>query len=92
MFREPWFQILDVVEKRGRSIADICAEASRDLGVPLPVLRGGARKKRLGRLRRQVYVRIVTERPDVSSTQIGRYFNREASAIRKAIIKEQASQ
>lgn len=90
MFREPWFCILDVVDPRGRSIAEISAEAAREMKVPLEVLRGTLYSQRLHQKRLVVYSRIKAERPDVRSDQIARYFNREASTIRHALIQERA--
>lgn len=89
MFREPWFRILDVVDPRGRSIAEISAEAAREMNVPLDVLRGTLYRHRLHQKRLAVYSRIKAERPDVPSSQIGRYFNRDPSSVRKALSKVQ---
>lgn len=87
MFREPWFQILDVVDPRGRSIAEISAEAAAEMKVPLEVLRGRLCRHSLYQKRQAIYLRIKAERPDIPSGKIGKYFNRDASTIRQALIR-----
>jgi hypothetical protein len=84
MFREPWFSIVNVYEKRGRSIGDIAAEVAGELGLSLIDMRGLSRSDELVEARAVAYLRIQKERPDVSSGQIGRYFGRDASVIRRA--------
>lgn len=81
MFREPWFSILEVYEHRGRSMADIVKDVSDATGVSLARMRSWEHKARPARLQAMLAVR--NERPDISSGQVGRFFHRDPSIIRK---------
>lgn len=80
--RAPWFSIIDVIETRGRSIADISAEVANECGVDLRVMRSALVLDHIVAARDKALARIRRERPDVSSGTVAAYFNREPSTIR----------
>jgi chromosomal replication initiation ATPase DnaA len=80
--RKPWFSIIEVIERSGRSLADIVGEVAREHEVSLDDLRSNRQPPVLRAVRREVVKRVWRERPDLSSTQIGRFLNRDASSIR----------
>ncbi|RUV65823.1 hypothetical protein EOA64_00315 [Mesorhizobium sp. M1A.F.Ca.IN.022.02.1.1] len=81
--REPWFQIIDVVEPRqGRPIADIAAEVAAECQIDIRVLRSPLTTDRVVAARDKALLRIFEERPDVPSGVIAAYFKREPSTIR----------
>ena len=82
--RDPWFSIVDVIEERGRSIADIAAEVARECGVNLNVMRSPLMLKHVVAARDAALAHILQERPDAPSSYVAAYFNREASTIRHA--------
>jgi chromosomal replication initiation ATPase DnaA len=82
-FRKPFFEIIDVVEKRGRPIADIVNEVARRFKVPVPDLRGPRQSKRLRAARREAYRMIYGERPDLSPSTVANFLNRDGSTIRR---------
>jgi chromosomal replication initiation ATPase DnaA len=86
MFREPWFSIIEVHESTGRSMADIAAEVAAEHGVEVAALRGSSQANEITWVRRAAFRRIHQERPDLSSGQIARYFHREGSSVRHAIL------
>jgi chromosomal replication initiation ATPase DnaA len=83
--RKPWFSIIEVIERSGRSLADIVGEVAREHEVSLVDLRGNRQPARLRVVRKEVVRRVWSERPDLSSSQIGKFLNRDPSAIRKLI-------
>lgn len=87
--RTPWFQIIDVVEPRGRSIADIAAECAEEFGVNLNVLRSPLMFDHIVDARHKTLARIRQERPDLRSHQVAAYFHRESSTIRHSWRKTQ---
>lgn len=87
MFREPWFEILEVCDTRGRSMPDIAAECIRRHHVSLKEMRGPGQSGYVAKARRATLAAIVGERPDLSSGQIGHFLNRDPSTIRHLILK-----
>lgn len=80
--RKPWFRIIEVVECSGRSMADIVADVARQHEVSLSELRSNRQPPRLRAIRKEVLRRVWSERPDLSSAQIGKFLNRDPSSIR----------
>lgn len=83
-FKKPWFRIVEVVEPTGRTMADIAAEIAAKRLVPLKDMRGSSRRHEISRARWAAYRQIKLERPDLTSTQVAMYFNRDASSVRHA--------
>lgn len=81
--RKPWFQILEVVELRGRSIADITIEVAKRRCVDLKEIRGDRQTQLLRDVRKDVYEQIARERPDLSSEVVGAYLRVDGSTIRR---------
>jgi hypothetical protein len=82
MYRKPWFQILEVIEPRGRSMADIVNEVVKRRKVSLREVLGARQHEYLLEARREIYEAIRAERPDLSSNQVGKFMNRDGSRIR----------
>lgn len=82
--RNPWFTIIEIIEPRGRPIAEIAAEVARTRGVSLAEMRGARLSRNIAQARREALARIRIERPDVQSHIVARYFHREGSTIRHA--------
>lgn len=80
--REPWFQILEVREEHGRSIADIATDIAERFGLTVADLRSERRSKVIVSARREAFLAIRDERSDLSSSQVGRFFNKEPSTVR----------
>lgn len=79
---KPWFRIIEVRERSGLSLADIARQEADRAGVRLADMRGPCRMHNVSRARRAVYCRVRLERPDLTSSQVGRFMRKEASAIR----------
>lgn len=90
MIKKPWFSIIDVTEKRGRSMADIAAEVAREHRVSLTELRGERHLKYVCAARMEAMVKVRAERPDLSSAQVAAYFNRDPSTVRHTWRKAEA--
>lgn len=82
--RKPWFEIIEVVEARGRSMADIVAGIAAKHRVTLRELRGASFERRLVAARREAYLAIRRERGDISSARIGAFLDKEGSTVRHA--------
>lgn len=80
--REPWFQILEVREARGRSMADIAKSVAEQFGLTVTDLRSERRSKVILRARMEALRAIRDERRDLTSAQVSRFFNKESSTIR----------
>lgn len=87
----PWFRIIEIIEPRGRSIADIALSVAKDRLVSLSEMRSSTYREPIVRARYEAFRRIRQERPDVSSTLIGEYFRVEPSTVRRAWRMEQAA-
>ena len=79
---KPWFSIIDVVEARGRSIADIAAEVAHECKVDLRIMRSAVVLTHVLAARDKALARIRQERPDLSSRHVAAYFHRDPSSIR----------
>ncbi len=87
----PWFRIIEIIEPRGRSIADIALAVASERKIALRELRSNTWRRHTQQARYEAFRRIRQERPDVSSTLIGEYFRVEASTVRRAWRMEQAA-
>lgn len=92
MFRDPWFQIIDVTEPRGLSLADIARQEAEQAGVAIDQVRGKCQKAPLVRTRRAIYRRVRVERPDLTSTQVAIYMRKDGSTIRHEWRRMEAEQ
>ena len=81
--KRPWFHIIDVIEPRGRSMEDIAAEVARERGVTVVAMRSPRFTIPVFEARCEAMTRISAERPDLVSEQVGRYFNRDGSIVRR---------
>lgn len=81
-FRKPWFRILSVREKSGRSIADIAKEVCTEFDVPVADVRGPRTYSEALKARREFMTRVFYERPDLSSNQVAIFLNKEGSTVR----------
>ena len=71
-----------------RPMEEIVSEVARQCETPLAVIRGkdaGASPPGIRAVRRNAILAVTSERPDLSSNQIARYFNRDSSTIRHII-------
>jgi hypothetical protein len=82
MTRKPFFRILEVREPEGRSIADITAEVAAERRIHIQVLRSPLMLAHILAARDEAITRIMQERPDIPSSQVAAYFNRDPSTIR----------
>lgn len=82
MLKEPFFEILDVSDHHGRSMADIAAEVIREKWVSLETVRGERRDRFITSVRRLIISRFKAERADLSSEQIGRFLKMDPSTVR----------
>lgn len=82
MPREPFFRILEVIEAKGRSIADITGEVADQHGIHIQVLRSPLMLDHIAAARHEAIAKIMIERPDLSSSRVAAYFNRDPSTIR----------
>ena len=89
--KKPWFSIVEVVEPRGRSMDDIAQEVARKRRVPLRDMRGVTTRADVVAARWEAIDIISRERPDLSSTVIGQYFNRDPSSVCHARAKMRAA-
>lgn len=80
--KAPWFSIVDVIEPRGRSIADIVAEVAEKTGVKVGAIRSPLVINRVVAARDAALARIREERPDLGSARVAEFFNRDPSSIR----------
>lgn len=80
--RKPWFQILEVREQHGRSMADIAKAVADEFGLTVQDLRSERRSKVILRARMEALKVIREERRDLCSSQVGRFFNKESSTVR----------
>lgn len=83
MFREPWFEILAVTEDRGPSLADIAARVAQRHGLTLSTLRGIRQDALAVSARHEFYRECRALRPDLSSTRVGLFINRDGSCARR---------
>lgn len=81
-FRKPFFEIIEVIEPRGRSMADIVKEVAARRKVSVREMRSGCFYRYITQARQEAYRAIRSERPDITSGQIAIFFNREGSTIR----------
>lgn len=81
-FRKPWFRIVEVVDLRGRSLADIVSDVARKHGISLAELRGSRQNMRVSKARKAAFKALHSERPDLSSNAVATYFRRDPSTIR----------
>ena len=65
-------------------MADIAIEAASSSGVRLSDLRGGRQSPGISKARRVAFDAIRLERPDLTSQQVGLFFNVEGSTVRHA--------
>lgn len=82
MTREPFFRILEVLDAKGRSIADITGEVAAEHGIHIQVLRSPLMLDHIVAARHEAIAKIMIERPDLSSAKVAAYFNRDPSTIR----------
>jgi chromosomal replication initiation ATPase DnaA len=68
-----------------RPIEEIVAEKLNFHGVSLVELRGARQSMRLRQVRREALEAVWLERPDLSSGQVAKYFNREGSTVRHMV-------
>lgn len=80
--REPWFRIVSVSERGGRSMADIVKDVAESRGLTVEDLRGWRNTKPIATARHVAWEQIRVERPDLSSSQVARYFRRDGSTVR----------
>jgi chromosomal replication initiation ATPase DnaA len=73
-----------------RSVEEIVSESLERHGVSLVELRGHRQSDRLKAARGEALVRVWKERPDLSSGEVGRYFNREGSSVRHMLTRRGA--
>ena len=84
MFREPWFRIIDIIDPRGASLAEIARQEAEKAGVTVEDIRGMRRQRNLVRVRFAVYRRAKLERPDLTSSQVARFMRKDSSTVRHA--------
>lgn len=82
--RKPWFEIIEVVEARGRSMADIVAGIAVKHRVTLIELRGSSKLQKVVDARREAYLAIRRERGDIPSERVGAFLDKEGSTVRHA--------
>ena len=70
-----------------RSIEEIVSEILDKAGVSLVEFRGHRQSLRLREVRAAAMLKVWAERPDLSSGEIARYFNREGSTVRHVLSK-----
>lgn len=80
--KAPWFSIIDVTERRGRSMADIVADVAAEYGVKVAVMRSPLLLDHIVAARDAALARIRQERPDLGSARVAEFFNRDPSSIR----------
>lgn len=81
-FRKPWFRIVSVREKSGRSMADIAREICAEYGVTLAQVRGSRCFRRIVEARKAIITKVYDERPDLSSSQVAVFLCCDGSAVR----------
>lgn len=81
-FRQPWFRIISVREKSGRSMADIAKDILQQHCVNLATVRGPRGNRRVVEARRAVITKIYEERPDLSSNQVAAFLGCDGSSVR----------
>lgn len=68
--------------KRPRQkVNDIIREVAEQTGIPAEMLVGESQKRKVVAARWRAIAEVEFRRPDLSSAQIGRYFNRDHSTI-----------
>lgn len=82
MYREPFFEIIDVVEPRGRSMGDIAADVLKGRRVGINEVRSDRRDRFIVNIRKEIISRFMRERRDLSSGQMAIFLNMDASTIR----------
>lgn len=82
MYREPFFEILDVTELRGRSMADIAAEVLKGRKADMKEVRSDRRDRRIAAVRKEIVRRFKVERCDLSSEQVARFLKLDPTTIR----------
>jgi len=87
----PWFHIIEVIEPRGRSIADIAQSVAQARRINLNEMRSSTYRGPIKRARHEAFRLIRQERPDLSSTLIGEYFRVEPPTVRRVWRMEQAA-
>lgn len=65
-----------------RSMEQIVADSLRQHGVSLVEFRGHRQSDHLRKVRAEALANVWLERPDLSSGEVGRYFNRDGSTVR----------
>ena len=81
-FKKPWFSIVSVREKSGRSMADIAREICAEYGVTLAQVRGSRGFRRIVEARKAIITKVYDERPDLSSSQIAVFLCCDGSTVR----------
>lgn len=81
-FRQPWFHIISVREKTGRSMADIAKGICVERSVTLGSIRGSRGYRRVIDARRAIIAKIYEERPDLSSSQVAAFLGCDGSTVR----------
>lgn len=81
--KAPWFNIVEIVEPRlGRSMADIVRDVSEAYNISLAELRRPSQRRMYSAARNAAYDAVHRERPDLSSSMVGRFLNRDGSSVR----------
>ena len=81
--KRPWFTILEIIEPKGRSVIDIIRSVAEEERVAFRDIVGATQIKPVRKARIKAYQRVHAERPDLSSTVAAKFFNREASVLRR---------
>lgn len=89
-FKKPWFEIIDVCDIRGRSLADIAADVCEQHRMPLRELKSSRRYRELILARRDFYATVKRERPDLTSRLVSEFLGQDPSTVRYAWRKEAA--
>jgi hypothetical protein len=89
--KRPWFHVIEIIEPRGRSIADIALSVARARRIDLDEMRSNTCRLPVQRARHEAYRTIRRERPEVSSSLIANYFRVEASGVRRVWRRESAA-
>ena len=82
--KKPWFSILAVYDLK-RSMADIAVDVANTCRVSLGEMRGAAQRPDVVSARWEAFAAIREERPDLSASIIGRYFNKDCSTVNYAL-------
>ena len=81
-FRKPWFEILEVIEPRGRSMADIAMRVAARFNTNVSEIRGRRQTQRIAAARRAFCRAVYRERPDLSTSVVADFLGRDRSTVR----------